>query len=379
RPRGRGAWRRPRRRGRARVRHVRPREPARRARRRDRRGGGGDAARRRSRRVARRAARRRGDRPRPGRHDRLRRRAPPSARRAGAALPRPAAPPRRAGRAPRRRRCGRARAARRRGHPHGAGPARRRARDAPAQRARGRGRGAAARGARRRPGRRARARRRPWDARRAARRPGLPVGARPGGRDRRVTAAQAATARVPRRRGGTFATRRPGAAGRHLATTDPGAPLKILVPSTIALDVQAGPDDEVVVYDAAAPFRPEDADAEVLVVWASSAENLADAAARLRRVRWVQTLAAGPDAVLAAGFGPHVTITSGRSLHGGPLAEHALAFVLACGRRLDALGAAQREHRWDLAVNRGQSDPATPALYTLDGARVTIWGFGSIA
>ena len=165
----------------------------------------------------------------------------------------------------------------------------------------------------------------------------------------------------------------------HLATTDPGAPLKILVPSTIALDVQTGPDDEVVVYDAAAPFRPEDSDAEVLVVWASSAENLADAAARLRRVRWVQTLAAGPDAVLAAGFGPDVTITSGRSLHDGPVAEHALALVLACVRRLDALGAAQREHRWDLAVNRGQSDPATAALYTLDGARVTIWGFGSIA
>lgn len=66
--------------------------------------------------------------------------------------------------------------------------------------------------------------------------------------------------------------------------------MKILVPGTIALDVHAGPDDEVVVYDAAAPFRPEDADAEVLVVWGSSAENLADAAARLPRLRWVQTL-----------------------------------------------------------------------------------------
>jgi phosphoglycerate dehydrogenase-like enzyme len=155
--------------------------------------------------------------------------------------------------------------------------------------------------------------------------------------------------------------------------------LKIPVPSTIAHDVHAGPDDEVVGYDAAAPFRSEDADAEVLVAWANTAANLADAAARLSRLRWVQTLAAGPDAVLAAGFGPEVTITSGRSLHDGPVAEHALALVLAAVRRLDVLGEAQRAHRWDTAVNRAQADPATAARYTLDGARVTVWGFGSIA
>ncbi len=95
-------------------------------------------------------------------------------------------------------------------------------------------------------------------------------------------------------------------------------------------------------------------------------ENLADAAARLTRLRWVQTLAAGPDAVLAAGSGPDVTITSGRSLHDGPVAEHALALVLAAVRRLDVLGAAQREHRWDTAVNRAQADPVTAARYTLD-------------
>ncbi|MFF2833332.1 NAD(P)-dependent oxidoreductase [Cellulosimicrobium cellulans] len=155
--------------------------------------------------------------------------------------------------------------------------------------------------------------------------------------------------------------------------------MKILVPSTIALDVRGGPGDEVVGYDAAAPLRPEDADAEVLVAWANAPANLADAAARLTRLRWVQTLAAGPDAVLAAGFGPGVTITSGRSLHDGPVAEHALALVLAAVRRLDVLGTAQREHRWDTAVNRAQADPATAARYTLDGARVTVWGFGSIA
>jgi len=154
--------------------------------------------------------------------------------------------------------------------------------------------------------------------------------------------------------------------------------VKILVPDTLPLDVRAGTDD-IVVYDAAAPLPSGVDDAEVLVVWANAPDNLADCAARLTRLRWVQTLAAGPDAVLAAGFGPGVTITSGRSLHDGPVAEHALALVLAAVRRLDELSAAQREHRWDTAVGRAQADPETAARYTLDGAHVTIWGFGSIA
>ncbi|WP_454044540.1 NAD(P)-dependent oxidoreductase [Cellulosimicrobium sp. Marseille-Q8652] len=155
--------------------------------------------------------------------------------------------------------------------------------------------------------------------------------------------------------------------------------MKILVPDTIDLDVDAASGDDVVVYDAAAPVPDRAHDADVLVAWGNTADNLADAARRLTALRWVQTLAAGPDAVLAAGFGPHVTITSGRSLHDGPVAEHALALVLAAVRHLDELGAAQRDHRWDRAVNDAQADPATARRYTLDGAHVVVWGFGSIA
>ncbi|RXR28037.1 phosphoglycerate dehydrogenase [Oerskovia turbata] len=165
--------------------------------------------------------------------------------------------------------------------------------------------------------------------------------------------------------------------------------MKILVPHTIALDLTpgaapAGRDgpprpDEVVLYDASAPLPAEHRDAEVLVAWANSRENLADAATHLSRLRWVQTLAAGPDAILAAGFAPEVVVTNGRSLHDGPVAEHALALTLAAVRDLDRLGAAQREHCWDALMPDLQADPATSRHFTLHGARVTIWGFGSIA
>ena len=93
----------------------------------------------------------------------------------------------------------------------------------------------------------------------------------------------------------------------------------------------------------------------------------------------IQTLASGADAVLNAGFDPAVVICSGRSLHDGPVAEHALSLTLATVRRLDRLQRSQIEHVWDTEYAQEQSHPATRLQYTLNRARVTIWGFGSIA
>lgn len=154
--------------------------------------------------------------------------------------------------------------------------------------------------------------------------------------------------------------------------------MKILVPNTIALDLGAS-GEEAVTYRVDQPIPDEHLDSEVLVAWQNTGENLKDAARRLTNLRLVQTLAAGPDSVLAAGFPDTVTITSGRSLHDGPVAEHALALVLAAVRRLDVLLEAQKAARWDRDYNVAQSAPETEQLYTLDGAKVTIWGFGSIA
>ncbi|MFP3580033.1 phosphoglycerate dehydrogenase [Arthrobacter sp. fls2-241-R2A-200] len=154
--------------------------------------------------------------------------------------------------------------------------------------------------------------------------------------------------------------------------------MKILVPDTIELDLSPAGDD-VVVYQVDKPVPAEHLDAEVLVVWRNTAENLASAARGMSRLQLVQTLAAGPDSVLAAGFGGNVAITSGRSLHDGPVAEHALALILAAVRRMDQLMESQKASQWNEPYNIAQSAPDTERLYTLDGANVTIWGFGSIA
>ncbi len=153
----------------------------------------------------------------------------------------------------------------------------------------------------------------------------------------------------------------------------------LLLPTTLTDEPTVPADVRVVRYDVDRPLPQDALDAEALVLWGNSPEQMADAARRLSRLRWVQALAAGPDAALAAGFADDVVITSGRGLHDGPVAEHTLALLLAAARRVPELVRAQAEHRWAAELGGMQDDREGPAFRTLDGARVLIWGFGSIA
>jgi phosphoglycerate dehydrogenase-like enzyme len=153
--------------------------------------------------------------------------------------------------------------------------------------------------------------------------------------------------------------------------------MKLLLPDSIDLDLPA--DVEGITYAIDQPIPDEHADAEALVVWGNPPWQLRDAAERLTRLRWVQTLAAGPDAVLAAGFAPGVVITGGTGLHDLTVAEHALTLTLAAARRVNLLVRAQIGHRWagELGGIQPISEPGN--FRTLRDARVAIWGFGGIA
>jgi phosphoglycerate dehydrogenase-like enzyme len=155
--------------------------------------------------------------------------------------------------------------------------------------------------------------------------------------------------------------------------------MKLLLPDSIDLDLALPDGVTAVVYAVDRPVPAEHTDAETMVVWGYPPDLLRDAAQRLTRLRWVQTLAAGPDAVLDAGFPDSAVLTAGRTLHDAPVAEHALALVLAAARRLNVLVRAQVGHRW--AGELGGLQPVSPVdeFRTLRGARVTIWGFGGIA
>ena len=153
--------------------------------------------------------------------------------------------------------------------------------------------------------------------------------------------------------------------------------MKLLLPDSIGLAEPAGV--QSVVYAIDQPIPAEHADAEALVVWGNPPGQLRDAAERLTGLRWVQTLAAGPDAVLAAGFAPEVVVTGGTGLHDVTVAEHTLALLLAAARRVNLLVRAQIGRRWADEWGGRQPISEPGSFRTLRDARVAIWGFGGIA
>jgi phosphoglycerate dehydrogenase-like enzyme len=155
--------------------------------------------------------------------------------------------------------------------------------------------------------------------------------------------------------------------------------LKVLLPDTIDFSLADDAPVRYVRYRVGEPIPAEHRDAEVLVAWVNPVAHLQEAARELRRLKLVQSLAAGPDDVLRAPFAPDVRIASGRGLHDETVAEHALALLLAGVRRLHLMRDAQLERRWPANLGGLQQLEPPGTLTTLKGARVTVWGFGSIA
>lgn len=154
--------------------------------------------------------------------------------------------------------------------------------------------------------------------------------------------------------------------------------MKILLPDTMELDPALPEGWEAVVVDAREPIPAEHRDAEALVVWGSSRRHLESAARDLGSLRLVQSLAAGVDGILAAGFADDVVIASGAGLHSRTVSEHALALLLTLVRRLPEARIAQEHHEWSRELGGLQPLHPEGRLTTLLDARVLIWGFGEI-
>lgn len=155
--------------------------------------------------------------------------------------------------------------------------------------------------------------------------------------------------------------------------------MKVLLPTSVPLNPTLPDGVEGVPYDPEAELPAEHQDAEVLVLWLNPGPRMKELARSLPKLRLIQGLMAGTDAVVAAGFAEDVIIASGRGLHDLTVAEHTLALALAAARRLDKAFAAQARGTWDTALGYKQPLDNSQGLTTLRDARVTIWGFGSIA
>lgn len=160
--------------------------------------------------------------------------------------------------------------------------------------------------------------------------------------------------------------------------------MKLLYPTSIALNVDTLKSSGVSPhpYDVAVPIPEEHTDAEILIVWAVPFANLQDAASRLKNLRFIQSLAAGPNDVLAAGFniGPGaIQLCTGSGLHDHTVSEHALGLLLSAARKFHEMRDWQLQGKWPQHLGGIQRDRPKDAFTTLREARVLIWGFGNIA
>ena len=155
-------------------------------------------------------------------------------------------------------------------------------------------------------------------------------------------------------------------------------PMKILLTTLTDIGPIDVPDGvETVHFDEREDIPAEHRDAEAVVMWGAH-RDLPDFFASLPHLRWIQTLAAGPDKVMAVPLPRDIVITNGAHFHDVTVAEHALALSLALVRRIPESLCAQGEHRW--ADEIGGIKPVRPygAVTTLWGSSVTVWGFGAI-
>jgi phosphoglycerate dehydrogenase-like enzyme len=158
--------------------------------------------------------------------------------------------------------------------------------------------------------------------------------------------------------------------------------MKLLYPTSLKLDAKSleGFGVEIIAYDVTKPIPDSAVDAEILVTWTNSSDNLKDAYKRMTKLRWIQSLAAGPNDVLNAGFNPSkITICTGSGLHDRTVAEHTLGLLLNAARRFFEMRDYQLKGKWPGHLGGPQPDRPAGKFTTLRDANILIWGFGNIA
>jgi phosphoglycerate dehydrogenase-like enzyme len=87
-------------------------------------------------------------------------------------------------------------------------------------------------------------------------------------------------------------------------------------------------------------------------------------------VRWMHFISAGREGFEAAGLPHGIVISYAAGAVAATVAEHAMALMLALGRRVPEFVEQAREHRWDRAL--------AARATSLEGQTLAIVGFGSI-
>ena len=129
------------------------------------------------------------------------------------------------------------------------------------------------------------------------------------------------------------------------------------------------PDDVIVHVRDAAALRAALPDADVLFATHLTVEGLR----RAGRLRWMHSSAVGIGNLMFPEFvASPVSLTNSRDLHAEPIAEHALALMLAVRRQIHVAAARQHEHVWaQREIYRRLTTP-------LDRSTLAVIGLGAI-
>lgn len=135
----------------------------------------------------------------------------------------------------------------------------------------------------------------------------------------------------------------------------------------------AHPGHDFPAADSAGGLRPALGRLDGLVVAtpmfdAALAAALRDGAPRLR---WVQALSSGVDSILKHGLPPGVALCSAAGAHADPVADHAMALLLALFRGIPDFVLGQAERRWATGEQRHR-------LREIACRRATVLGYGHI-
>ncbi len=158
--------------------------------------------------------------------------------------------------------------------------------------------------------------------------------------------------------------------------------MKLLYPTSISLDIDSlkGFNVSLHPYDIKADIPEEHTDAEILVTWCNPVPQLKKEAPRLKNLRWIQSLAAGPNDVLSAGFDTaKISVCTGSGLHDHTVAEHTLGLLLNAARRFFEMRDYQLQGKWPAHLGGPQPDRPKGKFTTLQDANILVWGFGNIA
>ena len=135
--------------------------------------------------------------------------------------------------------------------------------------------------------------------------------------------------------------------------------MKLLYPTSLALNIKSIQGFPLTLhpYDVTTTLPEDLIDADVLITWTNTPTNLKDAASRMKNLRWIQSLAAGPNDVLSAGFDTSkITVTTGSGLHDHTVAEHTLGLLLNAARRFYEMRDYQLQGTWPFHLGGPQPD-----------------------